>query len=462
MGKVSWWTVFLSVLIISIQTTQAARVALVVGNSTYQNVPQLENPKHDAKLVADTLRDLGFVLIGGAAQLDLDKTGLDSMIQKFGTQLRGAEVGLFYYAGHGVQVRGSNYLVPIGANPTREADVDFQMVDINLVLRQMEGSGTRLNLVILDACRNNPFGGRGLRATGGGLAQMQAPEGTLISYATQPGNVAQDGTDGNSPYSKALAQTIRRGGLDIFGTFNAVGLAVKRSTGGSQQPWLSSSPIEGTFYFADTPPTAPAAAVSPAPPAPASPVAVVSPTPPTPNAATPVAAPQPSGVAASSSPPPFALAALPNPTVPIRPPDIGGNQGTVELECSKQADAKGLHGQERKDFRTECKAHGGRESVSLTIQECAVKYRAAKDAGTLNGRQWNDFRKVECGAQNTDRAVFPSAIAPQYSREEPGRARMHTCLDSYNANKATNGNGGLKWIDVGGGYYSECNTKLKG
>lgn len=105
------------------------------------------------------------------------------------------------------------------------------MLDATLVLRQMESAGTRLNLVILDACRNNPFGGRGLRASGGGLAQMQAPEGTLISYATQPGNVAQDGADGDSPYTKALAVTMRTPGLDIFQTFNEVGLQAKRATG---------------------------------------------------------------------------------------------------------------------------------------------------------------------------------------------------------------------------------------
>jgi hypothetical protein len=172
--------------------------------------------------------------------------------------VQGADVALFYYAGHGVQVSGANYLVPVNANPTREADVDFQMTDVNLVLRQMQGSGTRLNMVILDACRNNPFGARGLRAADGGLAQMRAPEGTLISYATQPGNVAQDGSGGHSPYTKALAATIRQSGLDIFQTFNQVGLAVKRETGGSQQPWVSSSPIDGTFYF-----VAPAATASP-------------------------------------------------------------------------------------------------------------------------------------------------------------------------------------------------------
>ena len=180
------------------------RVALVIGNSAYVNVPRLANPVNDARLMADTLRSLGFTLVGGGAQLDLDKAQFDSAVQSFGTQIVGADVGLFYYAGHGVQVRGSNYLVPITANPTREADVYLQMVDIALVLSQMEGSGTKLNLVILDACRNNPFGGRGLRATDPGLAQMRAPEGTLISYATQPGNVAKDGADGNSPYTKAL------------------------------------------------------------------------------------------------------------------------------------------------------------------------------------------------------------------------------------------------------------------
>ena len=251
----------LSVLLLAVFVGPAAaekRIALVVGNSAYQNITRLDNPKNDATLMADTLSGLGFTLIGGRAQLDLDKPALDIAVQNFGRQVQGADVALFYYAGHGVQVSGSNYLVPVSANPTREADVDFQMVDINLVLRQMQGSGTRLNMVILDACRNNPFGSRGLRASDGGLAQMRAPEGTLISYATQPGSVAQDGSDGHSPYTKALAATIRLAGLDIFQTFNQVGLAVKRATGGSQQPWVSSSPIDGTFYF-----VAPAAAASP-------------------------------------------------------------------------------------------------------------------------------------------------------------------------------------------------------
>src|SRR5258708_487216 len=225
------------------------RVALVVGNSAYQSVPRLENPRNDALLIADTLGRLGFVLIGGGAQVDLDKAQFDSVVQRFGNQLIGADVALFYYAGHGLQVRGTNYLVPVTANPTRETDVDFQMVDVALVLRQMEGAGTKLNLVILDACRNNPFGGRGLRSAYGGLAQIRAPEGTLLSYATQPGSVALDGNDGHSPYTRALVETIQMPGLDVLQAFNQVGLIVKRSTGSSQQPWVSTSPIDGSFYF---------------------------------------------------------------------------------------------------------------------------------------------------------------------------------------------------------------------
>ncbi len=243
-------------LVSAVPAAAEKRVALVVGNSAYRNVARLDNPLNDAVLMAETLSSLGFTLVGGRAQVDLDKQAMDKAIQNFGRQVQGADVALFYYAGHGVQVSGANYLVPVSANPTREADVDFQMVDVNLVLRQMRGSGTRLNMVILDACRNNPFGVRGLRASNGGLAQMRAPEGTLISYATQPGNVARDGTNGHSPFTRALASTITRAGLDIFQTFNQVGLIVKRETGGAQQPWVSSSPIDGTFYFVAPAPAA--------------------------------------------------------------------------------------------------------------------------------------------------------------------------------------------------------------
>jgi formylglycine-generating enzyme required for sulfatase activity len=248
------------------------RVALIIGNSAYRNVTPLDNPENDAKLLADTLRGLGFTLVGGGAQLNLDKASLDRAVQTFGAQLSEADVGLFYYAGHGLQVGGKNYLVPVDANPTREVDVDFQMLDTTLLLHQMEAAGTRLNIVILDACRNNPFAGRSLavgrvrdaenermRAASSGLAEMPVPEGTLISFATQPGSVAQDGrTGGNSPYAKALADTIRKPGLSILDTFNQVGLEVSRATRGAQRPWVSISQIAISFYF-----TAPNVATAP-------------------------------------------------------------------------------------------------------------------------------------------------------------------------------------------------------
>jgi hypothetical protein len=264
--------VFLAFAAESAEQQPDRRVALVIGNSEYQYIARLSNPTNDAALMASTLKSLGFSLVGGGSQKDLDKPALDRAVQAFGQAAEGATVALFYYAGHGVQVRGANYLVPITANPTKEADVDFQMVDMGLVLRQLESAGAKLNVIILDACRNNPFGGRGLRSTSSGLAQMQAPEGTLIAYATQPGNVAQDGAGGNSPFTAALAATLTQPGLDIFRVFNAVGIEVKRSTGGQQQPWIASSPIDGYFYF--NPNTAPASSAVLATNAPSEPLKV--------------------------------------------------------------------------------------------------------------------------------------------------------------------------------------------
>ena len=229
------------------------RVALVIGNSAYRAVPALPNPAADAKLMSDTLLSLGFFVVGGGAQVDLDKAGFDDALQQFGQQIKGADVALFYYAGHGVETHGLNYLVPVDAHPQDEADVFMQMVGISGILDQMEKSGTRINLVLLDACRDNPFRDHGVRSTSGGLAQMPAPVGTLISFATQPRSVSLDGVDGHSPYTRALATAMQRPGSGLFKTFNEVGLAVEKATGGSQLPWVSSSPISGNFYFAGKP-----------------------------------------------------------------------------------------------------------------------------------------------------------------------------------------------------------------
>ncbi len=225
------------------------RVALVVGNSNYKNVPQLTNPSNDAQLMARTLQRLGFKLVGDRAQIDVDKAAFDKAVVTFGNELPGAAVALFFYAGHGLQIAGENYLVPVDANPQKPSDVDFQMVATKVILDPMQDAGAKLNIVILDACRNNPFGGRGLRAVGSGLAQMEAPEGTIIAYATRPGAVASDGDGRDSPYTLALAQVMPEHGVEILDTFNQVGLQVAKTTGGNQVPWTNYSPISGHFCF---------------------------------------------------------------------------------------------------------------------------------------------------------------------------------------------------------------------
>jgi Caspase domain/Sel1 repeat len=254
-GMVSRWIVAAFLLGAGISSAAHAekRVALVIGNSAYQTVPKLPNPDSDAKLMSDTLKSLGFLVVGGSARLDLDKAGFDASLQEFRAQLAGADVALFYYAGHGVETHGLNYLVPVDAHPQDEADVFTQMVSTSDILDVLEKSGTRINLVLLDACRNNPFSGHGVRSSTGGLAQMPAPVGTLISFATQPRSVSLDGIDGHSPYTRALADAMQKPGYGLFKTFNEVGLAVDKATGGQQLPWVSTSPISGNFYFAGKP-----------------------------------------------------------------------------------------------------------------------------------------------------------------------------------------------------------------
>jgi peptidoglycan hydrolase-like protein with peptidoglycan-binding domain len=248
------WLVLLLGAALGVCITAAAegprRVALVIGNGRYEHVPRLINPANDAMLIADTLRDLGFELVGGGAQIDLDRGGLERAIRDFSYRLTPGSVGFFYYSGHGIQLRGANFLVPVNANPTSARDADFELVDVNVLLRQMEDSGASLNVVILDACRNNPFGGRGLKDIGVGLAQMQAPRGTVIAYATQPGGVAADGEGLNSPYTSALARLMKRPGLGILDMFNQVAVAVDQATSHSQQPWTALSPITADFYLA--------------------------------------------------------------------------------------------------------------------------------------------------------------------------------------------------------------------
>jgi hypothetical protein len=173
---------------------------------------------------------------------------MEAALRTFGQKLRAGGVGLFFYAGHGMQVKGSNYLIPVGADIGDEDEVRFKALDANAVLAKMESAGNGLNLMVLDACRNNPFG-RGWRRGGAeGLAQMDAPTGTYIAFATGPGRTASDGTGANGLYTQHLLEALQQPGLKVEEVFKRVRVGVRRSSKDQQVPWDSSS-LTGEFYF---------------------------------------------------------------------------------------------------------------------------------------------------------------------------------------------------------------------
>lgn len=220
------------------------RLALVIGNSAYENVPELANPKNDATAIADKLRSLGFDVIMG---VDLDLNDMRQTVRKFVNKLDEADIALFFYAGHGLQVNGQNYMAPIDATLSTYNDIEFEAVPINLVLSAMERN-SKTNLVFLDACRNNPLAvnlarslGTRSASVGRGLAAVGSGVGTLVSFSTEPGNVALDGVGLNSPYTAALVKYLGTPGQDIATTMISLRRDVLKATAGKQVPWEHSS-----------------------------------------------------------------------------------------------------------------------------------------------------------------------------------------------------------------------------
>lgn len=231
------------------------RVALVIGNATYLHAGELRNPKNDAADTAAAMRRHGFQVIEG---FDLSKSFLEAKIRTFAEALAGAEAGVFYYAGHGLQVAGKNYLVPVDAKLMTASALDFEMVSLDLVQRTMERE-TNTNILFLDACRDNPLKRNLARAMGtrsgeigSGLASVDAGIGTLISFSTQPGNVALDGEGRNSPFTEALKKHLAAPKEDLGAILIAVRNDVMKGTERRQVPWEHSS-LTSRFYF--TPPT---------------------------------------------------------------------------------------------------------------------------------------------------------------------------------------------------------------
>jgi hypothetical protein len=265
------------------------RLALVVGDGGSDAWGRLGNADNDARLIAQTLKDLGFALVSGAALINPDKAHLQQAIKDFGHSIGPQTVSLFYFAGHGIQYGGHNYLVPAGAIiPQQEDDYDRSLVEVDgTVLRRMQEAGGRLNIIVLDACRDHPPPPRTLivASRGGpvhGLAATNAPpgmNGTVFIYSTAPNDIARDRVnddDTDSPFAKAFAEAVVRPGIEMRDTFDEIQEGVKQATHGAQQPWISYAAI-GKFSFSDRPPIQNASSRILVPPAsqPATPEATV-------------------------------------------------------------------------------------------------------------------------------------------------------------------------------------------
>ncbi len=233
------------------------RVALVIGNSAYAESP-LKNPTNDAADMAAALRGLGFQVI---LRANANRRQMVEAVREFGNQIKRGGVGFFYYAGHGVQSRGKNFLIPVGAQLESEADLEFETMDANIVLAQMDEASNRVNIVVLDACRDNPYT-RSSRSASRGLAALDAARGSFLAFATAPGSVAADGDGRNGIYTKHLLASLREPDTRLEDVFKRVRLDVAKETGNRQIPWDSSS-VLGDFYF--RPPAGDVEVVSTAP-----------------------------------------------------------------------------------------------------------------------------------------------------------------------------------------------------
>ncbi|KAA0076675.1 caspase family protein [Tardiphaga sp. P9-11] len=240
-----------AVLLGSTAALAESRVALVIGQSSYRAVAPLPNPVNDAKAMAQMLGDAGFEV---QSATDLSQNDLRGRIAAFAATVsaKGPDtVALVFYAGHGLQIDGENYLVPVDIDPKREADIPLQAVRLNDILNTLTSVPSKSRIILLDACRNNPFPAIS-KTTGRGLAQIDVKfgtPGTLLSFSTSPGAEAEDGKDGNSPYTTALLKAGREPGLSIEDAFKRVRLSVNQATEGRQTPWESSSLVNDFRFF---------------------------------------------------------------------------------------------------------------------------------------------------------------------------------------------------------------------
>ena len=242
--------IFLILPSILLAQSYQKRLALVIGNSNYEHGGALPNPVNDATAIASSLQSVGFEVM---KYQNVTQKEMKMAINAFGQKLSGYEVGVFYYAGHGIQHEGVNYMIPIEADLQTEAQIEFDCVAADRVLAYMDAAQVKVNVIIMDACRNNPFERSWHRsATGNGLAMMNAPTGSLIAYATAPGKVASDGTGSNGLYTSALLKYIADPKLTIEQVFKKVRTEVTEKSAGAQVPWETTSLTGDDFYFASS------------------------------------------------------------------------------------------------------------------------------------------------------------------------------------------------------------------
>jgi len=421
------------------------RVALVIGNGAYQNAPRLRNPAHDANDVAAALKRSGFQTI---LATDLNRDGMQDVAVRFARAARTADVAMVYYSGHALQFGGVNYLAPIDIRLSDEADLR-RMIRVDEIVSDLERA-KNLRILVLDACRDNPFADQLKRSVGAsrslplqrGLAKIDSPQGMIVGYATQAGRTAEDGDGRNSPYTAAFLKNIEA--KEEIGTiFRRISADVYRTTKHTQLPELSLSLI-GEFYLRGKSEIDARSVTTSIPP--------------------------------DSTKEDFEAAE-----------GVDSVGGWDAFLVQHPAGLYAALARERRDKAAVRLAAptGTASDHDLTALECITKYQAAKAAGTLDGQTWYDYRRVQCvgdvvaspavSGSNvsaptkeaatspvSDGVVFPEAINPKYATEDAGRARVYTCLDQYNANKATKANGGMKWMELGGGYLRECNKRLSG
>jgi len=224
-------------------TTSNKRLALVIGNANYKNNP-LINPRNDADDMSSVLQKVGFEVIN---LRDASLSEMRKGVREFGDKLMNYDVGLVYYSGHGIEVKGRNFFLPVSEDIQNEDEIADQALDANLILEKMASAKKNVNILIVDACRNNNLRSK-YRGASSGLASMDAPRGTIVAFATSPGKVAEDGVSGNSPYTKFLIKEILVPNRPIESVFKATRRAVLEETRGRQTPWENTS-LSGDFYF---------------------------------------------------------------------------------------------------------------------------------------------------------------------------------------------------------------------